>query len=121
MKKKILIAIFILILMAIAVIGYFVLNDMIQEAKLKKEIIEINQLSNAENIDMDEINDRLNRTVTTGDYAVVEKAFKNYLSDNFDNIMKIVEILNDEKITQIFCFMLCFSIAGLHFWRVQQD
>ena len=87
MKKKILIAILIVIVIAIAVIGYFVLNDMIQEAKLKKEIIEINQLSNAENIDMDEINDRLNRTVTTGDYAIVENSCKSYLRENFNNII----------------------------------
>lgn len=101
MKKKILIAIFILILMAIAVIGYFVLNDMIQEAKLKKEIIEINQLSNAENIDMDKINDRLNRTVTTGDYAIVENSCKSYLRENFNNIIQIAKILNDEKLTTL--------------------
>ncbi len=101
MKKKILIAILIVIVIAIAVIGYFVLNDMIQEGKLKKEIIDLNQLSNAENIDMDAINDRLNRTVTTGDYAIVENSCKSYLRENFNNIIQIAEILNDEKLTTL--------------------
>ena len=98
MKKKILIIVLIIIVIALAVIGYLVYNDMMQEDKLKKELLEINELSNAETIDMDTINDRLDRIVTTGDYAIVEEAFKSYLRDNFDNIMKITEILNDEKL-----------------------
>ena len=98
MKKKILIIVFIIIVIALAVIGYLVYNDKMQEDKLKKELLEINELSNAETIDMDTMNDRLDRIVTTGDYAIVEEAFKSYLRDNFDNIMKIMEILNDEKL-----------------------
>ena len=101
MKKKILIIVFIIIVIALAVIGYLVYNDMMQEDKLKKELLEINELSNAETIDMDTINDRLDRIVTTGDYAIVEEAFKSYLRDNFDNIMKIAEILNDEKLSSL--------------------
>ena len=101
MKKKILIIVFIIIVIALAVIGYLVYNDMMQEDKLKKELLEINELSNAETIDMDTINDRLDRIVTTGDYAIVEEAFKSYLRDNFDSIMKIAEILNDEKLSSL--------------------
>ena len=99
MKKKILIILLLIIVIALAVIGYFVYHDMMQEDKLKKELLEINELSNAETIDIDTINDRLDRIVTTGDYAIVEEAFKSYLRDNFDNIMKIAEILNDEKLS----------------------
>ena len=101
MKKKVLIAILIIIVIAIAVVGYFVFSDMIQEDKLKTELSELQQLVNTENIDMDAINSRLDRTVTTGDYAVVENAFKSYLRDNFDNSIQIAEILNDEKITTL--------------------
>ena len=52
-------------------------------------------------LDIDQINERLDRTVTRGDYAVVEQSFKQYLKDNFDVSMKIADILNDEKITDV--------------------
>ena len=79
----------------------FVFSDMMQEDKLKTELSELQQLVNTENIDMDAINSRLDRTITTGDYAVVEDAFKSYLRDNFDNSIQIAEILNDEKLTTL--------------------
>lgn len=101
MKKKVLIAVLIIIVIALVVIGYFVFSDMMQEDKLKTELSEIYQLTNAETIDMDAINERLNRTITKGDYAVVEEAFKTYLKDNFDNSIEIANILNDEKITSL--------------------
>ena len=101
MKKKVLIAVLIIIVIALVVIGYFVFSDMMQEDKLKTELSEIYQLTSAETIDMDAINERLNRTITKGDYAVVEEAFKTYLKDNFDNSIEIANILNDEKITSL--------------------
>ena len=101
MKKKVLIAVLIIIVIALVVIGYFGFSDMMQEDKLKTELSEIYQLTNAETIDMDAINERLNRTITKGDYAVVEEAFKTYLKDNFDNSIEIANILNDEKITSL--------------------
>lgn len=101
MKKKILIVLLIIIVIALIGVGYFVFSDMQQEDKLKTELSELDQLVNAENIDMDAINDRLDRTVTKGDYAVVEDAFKSYLRDNFDNSIQIANILNDEKITTL--------------------
>ena len=101
MKKKFLIAILVIIVIAFLVVGYFVISDMIQEDKLKTELAEINELSNAETIDMDAINERLDRIITTGDYAIVEGAFKTYLRENFDNSLQIAEILNDEKITTL--------------------
>lgn len=101
MKKKVLIAVLIIIVIALVVMGYFVFSDMMQEDKLKTELSEIYQLTSAETIDMDAINERLNRTITKGDYAVVEEAFKTYLKDNFDNSIEIANILNDEKITSL--------------------
>lgn len=78
MKKKILIAILVIIVIAIAIFAYFMISDLQQEQKLKDELTELNSLSNAETIDVDAINERLNRTITKGDYAVVEQAFKQY-------------------------------------------
>lgn len=101
MKKKSLIVVLIIILIAFGVVGYYVFSDMLQEDKLKTEFTEINELINVETIDIETINDRLERTVTSGDYAVVEQAFKQYLKENFDNSIQIAQILNDEKITNI--------------------
>ena len=101
MKKKVLIAILIIIVIAIAVVGYFVFSDMMQEDKLKTELSELQQLVNTENIDMDAVNERLDRTITSGDYAQVENAFKSYLRENFNNSIEIANILNDEKLTTL--------------------
>lgn len=101
MKKKIIIAVVVIVVLIIGVLGYMVISDMGQEDKLKTELSEINDLANAETIDMDEINKRLDRTVTTGDYAKVEDAFKSYLRDNFDNSIEIANLINDERITTL--------------------
>ena len=101
MKKKILIVLLIIIVIALVGVGYFVFTDMMQEDKLKTELSELNDLVNAENIDMDAINEKLDRRITTGDYEKVEDAYKSYLRDNFDNSIQIANILNDEKITTL--------------------
>ncbi len=101
MKRKILIVLLCIILVALAVIGYFVFTDMQQESKLRTELFELYELSNAENIDIDEINNRLDRITTKGEYAKVEDAFKSYLRENFNNSIQIAEILNDNRITTL--------------------
>lgn len=101
MKKKILIVLLIIIVIAFVGVGYFVFTDMQQEEKLKTELSELNDLVNAENIDMDAVNEKLERRITTGDYEKVEDAYKSYLRDNFDNSIQIANILNDEKITTL--------------------
>ena len=101
MKKKILIIVAIIIVAILAIMGYFIFSDLKQEENLKTELSEISDLTNAETIDTDAINERLDRIVTTGDYAVVEEAFKTYLRENFDNSIQIAKILNDERITNL--------------------
>lgn len=101
MKKKIIIIVAIIIVAILAIIGYFIFSDLKQEENLKTELSEISDLTNAETIDTDAINERLDRIVTTGDYAVVEEAFKTYLRENFDNSIQIAKILNDEMITNL--------------------
>ena len=101
MKKKILITLLIIIVIALIGVGYFVFTDMQQEEKLKTELTELSEISNAQEINIDEINNRLDRIVTKGDYATVENAFKTYLRENFNNSIQIANILNDEKITTL--------------------
>lgn len=101
MKKKVLITVLVIIVILLGVVGYFVISDMIQEDKLKTELQEINDLSNAESIDIDAIDERLDRIVTTGDYAVVEDACKTYLRECVDNILQITDTLNDEQLVNL--------------------
>ena len=72
-----------------------------QENKLEKEIDSINAALEDESIDVDGVYAVLDRTVTKNDYAEVEKAYKSYLKDSFENSMKIAELLNDDRITGI--------------------
>lgn len=101
MKKKVLITILVIIVILLGVVGYFVISDMIQEDRLRTELQEINDLSNAETIDIDAIDERLDRIVTKGDYAVVEDACKTYLRECFDNILQITDTINDEQLTNL--------------------
>ena len=92
MKKKILIAILVIIVIVAIYIGYLVYLDFQQEDRLREEFLEINELVNSQTIDIDTLNDRLDRIVTTGDYAIVEDAFKSYLRESFDNNIQIANI-----------------------------
>lgn len=99
--KKVIITIAIIIVVLFIGIGYFVLSDMRQEKALNEELEQISDLTNVENIDVNAINEKLDRTVTKGDYAVVEQSIKQYLKDVLNNNIQIAKILNDEKITNI--------------------
>lgn len=99
MKKKVLIIIAIIVAIIVGIITYMLITDLNQESKLKDELNYLDSLVNVENIDLDKIDEILNRTVTKDDYQVVEKAYKSYLSDSFDNIVTITNIINDEKLT----------------------
>ena len=93
MKKKIIIAIIVIVIAVIGALGYMVISDLGQEEKLNQEFSEIADLSNAENINTDELNKRLDRTVTTGDYAKVEVALKSYLKDELKTSEGIMNVL----------------------------
>lgn len=101
MKKKVLIIIAIIVAIIVGIITYMLITDLNQESKLKDELNYLDSLVNVENIDLDKIDEILNRTVTKDDYQVVEKAYKSYLSDSFDNIVTITNIINDEKLTNV--------------------
>ena len=101
MKKKIIIIVGIIVAVIVGILIYTVISDLKQEHKLTIELTELSELTNEEVIDIDEINKRLDRTITTGDYAEVEDAFKSYLRDNFNEVIKITNIINDEKIVKL--------------------
>ena len=53
MKKKILIGVLVVIIIAVVATCYFVFNDGKQEQKLKDELLEISNLTNVTPIDVD--------------------------------------------------------------------
>lgn len=84
------------------IVAFFVVSDFKQEGKLDAELEEIYELSSdPENINLKEINIRLNRVVTKDDYAVVEKAMKAYISDVVENNLSIVTLLDDEALVSV--------------------
>lgn len=84
------------------IVTFFVVSDFKQEGRLDTELEEIYELSsNPENINLKEINMRLNRLVTKDDYAVVEKAMKAYISDVVENNLSIVALLDDEGLVNV--------------------
>ena len=100
MKKKIIITIIIIALVLLGGLGYAVFQDLNQEKKLNVEIEELDGLLNfEENMDTSEIEKRLDRVVTKNDYAIVEIAYKQYVSDFYNNAIEITNILNDGRIS----------------------
>ena len=84
------------------IVTVFVVSDFKQEDKLDAELEEIYELSwDPENMDFNEISKRLKRIVTKDDYAVVEKAMKDYISDIMENDLRILELLDDEKVLTV--------------------
>ena len=106
-KKKQQIIVGVIVAVVVAVIVIFAImftKDSVQEQKLRKEMGEISEITaniNSEKMDMDEIDKKLNETITTGDYAIVEKAIKEYLSDSLNSMKAITEIMNDERISKV--------------------
>lgn len=93
MKKKIIIAIIVLIAI-VGVIGYFAVTDLMQGAILRKEIEIITKLDITKNeVDME--------IKTKGNYAVVEKTIKDYMNTYSTNCKELMKILEDEQMSQI--------------------
>lgn len=102
MKKKIILTIFALLILTIAIITYFVLRDISYERKLKNEISQITELTKDwQNFNKEQFEEKINRTITKKDYALVEKSTKKYIKDSVNNMLEITNILENENITKI--------------------
>ena len=84
MKKSVkitLIVISVLIVVAILVGGYIFTKDIAQKNKLMDELAKMESITSDVNFEKSKLEERTNIIVTEGKYAIVEKAFKNYISD----------------------------------------
>lgn len=96
-KKKFFIIFLFILLDAFLLVGYLVIRDKTNLTDLKKEINEINKL--------DITKDKFNRRIkTSGDYALVEKTIKNYLTDYSNGVQEVKNTMNDSRLTKILSF-----------------
>ena len=101
MKKVIIGVIIAIVVVSIVGIGILVVNDFRQEDILRQEMLEFENLTRAENIDLDQIDQKIREIKTTGDYGVLEKAMKDYLADVVNATVGIADVLNDERIVNV--------------------
>ena len=97
MKKKILIAVAVIAILVIGVIAFFVISDLQQEAKFNDEMLALEEIMNADELDFDAIYAKKDVIVTKGDYGVVEEAIKNYIKDTSSIAEKIIDTMNSEE------------------------
>ena len=97
MKKKILIAVAVIAILIIGVIAFFVISDLQQEAKFNDEMLALEDIMNADELDFDAIYAKTDVIVTKGDYGVVEEAIKNYIKDTSSVAEKIIDTMNSEE------------------------
>lgn len=99
--KKILIAIGVVVALVVLLLTVLIIKDIIQEEKLRQELNEIDSLINFDEFDYDKVNERLGKTISSGDYLVVEKAAKKYLKDTIDITLNYVNLVSDEKFSNV--------------------
>lgn len=103
MKKGLIIGIIIAVIVLVAVLagGYFFVNDTKQKAKILETFAEIEEITKSGDFNIEELNEKTSTIVSSGKYAKVEKAAKNYASDLFNKAFEIKTMLEDEKMAQL--------------------
>ena len=99
--KKILITIGVVVALIVLLLTIIIIKDLNQEEKLRQELNEIDSLINFDEFDYDKVNERLGKTISSGDYLVVEKAAKKYLKDTIDITLTYVNLVTDEKFSNV--------------------
>ena len=99
--KKILITIGVVVALIVLLLTIIIIKDLNQEEKLRQELNEIDSLINFDEFDYDKVNERLGKTISSGDYLVVEKAAKKYLKDTIDITLNYVDLVTDEKFSNV--------------------
>ena len=85
--------ILVLFVLVLGGVAYLVFSDLNEEKKLIEEMNQVYELMDANN--QAELEQKLNNIVTSGDYAIVEKAAKNYVKDFYNLIISIIDELDN--------------------------
>ena len=97
-KKIILFVIAILVIICIVAIALLVTSDLKQEEKLGKELDSLYALLNNYPLDYESLDKKISITITTDDYAKVEKAIKDYSGDFINYMKQFDTLINDETL-----------------------
>lgn len=104
MKKKVIIGIIIGVIVLVAIaggVGYLFINDSMQKAKIMQTFSELEEITASGDFDMEAINENTSNIVSSGKYANVERAAKNYAHDLFSTAFELKELLQDDKMAQL--------------------
>lgn len=101
MKKKIGMIVGVLVGLFVIWFGYLFITSYIENTKLLKEMDCVYELLDVEELDMDKINEHLNKTVTKGDYGKIEQAAKSYICDFVTLTKAFTEWSQDEQFVQV--------------------
>lgn len=103
MKNKTIILITVITSFFILLIGYKVIKNYEVEKKLHVELKELTKLTNQVDIinNKYKIEKKLTNYICNNKYLIVEKAYKKYLLDIFNESIIVNEVLNDEKLKNV--------------------
>lgn len=99
--KKIAIIILVIVIAIVAVFSVMVVNDLKQEENLTNEMNTLYDLIGDFPLKYDEIESKLNQTVTTGSYYEVEIAVKSYMSDIVSSIKQLDNLLDEDSMANV--------------------
>lgn len=103
MKKGTKIAIIagVIVIAIIAIFAFMVMNDLKQEENLDNELNALFDSIDNFPLNYDEIDAKLNQTVTTGSYYELEKSVKAYVADVVSSFKELDNLLDDKAISNV--------------------
>lgn len=103
MKKgtKIAIVVGVIVIAIVAIFAFMVMNDLKQEENLDNELNALFDSIDNFPLNYDEIDAKLNQTVTTGSYYELEKSVKAYVSDVVSSFKELDNLLDDKAISNV--------------------
>lgn len=103
MKKgtKIAIVVGVIVIAIVAIFAFMVMNDLKQEENLDNELNALFDSIDNFPLNYDEIDAKLNQTVTTGSYYELEKSVKAYVADVVSSFKELDNLLNEDAIANV--------------------
>lgn len=103
MKKgtKIAIVVGVIVIAIVAIFAFMVMNDLKQEENLNNELNALFDSIDNFPLNYDEIDAKLNQTVTTGSYYELEKSVKTYVANLVYSFKELDNLLNEDAIANV--------------------
>lgn len=103
MKKgtKIAIVVGVIVIAIVTMFAFMVMNDLKQEENLDNELNALFDSIDNFPLNYDEIDAKLNQTVTTGSYYELEKSVKTYVADVVSSFKELDNLLNEDAIANV--------------------